>query len=223
MPTTPNYSLPYPTLSDAPNGPAAFQDLAEAVDTQLDAAIGKTLLNAKGDLVVASAADTAARLAVGSNGQVLTADSAAAAGVKWATAASATAGSDYIATSQALASTSYADLATVGPTVTVTVGALGIAIVTLKARARGDLEAYSIAYLSFAVSGANTIAAGQENSAVGGKQAGSTSESIESALTIAVVLTGLTPGSTTFTAKYRTDGTSDSVSFLERKMGVVTF
>jgi hypothetical protein len=50
--------------------------------------IPATLLDAKGDLIVASAADTAARLAVGTNGQVLTADSGEATGVKWATPAS---------------------------------------------------------------------------------------------------------------------------------------
>jgi hypothetical protein len=47
-------------------------------------AIPPTLLDAKGDLIAASAADTAARLAVGSNGDVLTADSSQATGVKWA-------------------------------------------------------------------------------------------------------------------------------------------
>jgi len=48
--------------------------------------ISKTTVNAKGDLLVASADDTVTRVAVGTNGTILTADSTEATGVKWATA-----------------------------------------------------------------------------------------------------------------------------------------
>jgi secreted PhoX family phosphatase len=51
-------------------------------------AIQNAIVDAKGDLIGATAADTPARLAVGTNGQVLTADSTASTGIKWATAAS---------------------------------------------------------------------------------------------------------------------------------------
>lgn len=48
--------------------------------------ISKTIVNAKGDLIAATANDTVTRVAVGANGTILTADSAEAAGVKWAAA-----------------------------------------------------------------------------------------------------------------------------------------
>lgn len=53
-----------------------------------DTAIQPTILNAKGDLIVATAADTPATLAVGSANQVLTVDSTTATGLKWATTSS---------------------------------------------------------------------------------------------------------------------------------------
>lgn len=61
-----------------------------AVTLALDstAVIAPTIVDAKGDLIAATAADTVARLAVGTNGQVLTADSTASTGLKWATASS---------------------------------------------------------------------------------------------------------------------------------------
>jgi hypothetical protein len=52
-----------------------------------DAAIPETVVTAKADLLVASASGVVDNLAVGTNNQVLTADSTATLGVKWATAA----------------------------------------------------------------------------------------------------------------------------------------
>jgi hypothetical protein len=48
-------------------------------------AIQNSIVDAKGDLIAATAADTPARLAVGTNGQFLSADSTAATGLAWAT------------------------------------------------------------------------------------------------------------------------------------------
>ena len=54
--------------------------------TTADAALPKSTVTTKGDLLAATASATIARVAVGTNGQVLTADSTIATGVKWATA-----------------------------------------------------------------------------------------------------------------------------------------
>jgi hypothetical protein len=75
-------------------GGTTGQILSKASNTDLDYtwvttddanAIQNTIVDAKGDLIGATAADTPARLAVGTNGQVLTADSTAATGLAWAT------------------------------------------------------------------------------------------------------------------------------------------
>lgn len=59
--------------------------LTSAVQTQLDARVFKSTYTAKGSLLVATAANTPANLAVGSDGQVLLADSTQSTGTKWAT------------------------------------------------------------------------------------------------------------------------------------------
>lgn len=70
-------------------GGTTGQVLAKASNTDLDyswVAIDPLLiLDAKGDLITATAADTPARLPVGANGTVLTADSSQGTGLRWAT------------------------------------------------------------------------------------------------------------------------------------------
>jgi hypothetical protein len=90
MPTTTNYGWTTPADTDlVKDGAAAIRTLGSSIDTtlktQIDAQIPDSLLTTKGDIIAASGASTPARLAVGSDGQVLTADAASASGVKWAT------------------------------------------------------------------------------------------------------------------------------------------
>lgn len=89
---TSNYSFQMPTASDLVTDlPADFEIFGQAVDTQMktnaDAATQKATLTTKGDIYAATGASTPARLAVGANNTVLTADSTAATGIKWASAA----------------------------------------------------------------------------------------------------------------------------------------
>jgi len=118
MATTTNFGWETPDDTDlVKDGALAMRTLGNAIDTSLvdlkggttgqvlsktsntdmdftwvtsdDAnAIQNAIVDAKGDLITATAADTPARLAVGTNGQVLTADSTTATGLKWASASS---------------------------------------------------------------------------------------------------------------------------------------
>lgn len=115
---TPNFNWPVPTSTDlVKDGATAIEALGDSIDASLvdlkggttgqvlakasgtdmdfawvaqddSNAIQNSIVDAKGDLIAATAADTPARLAVGTNGQVLTADSTAATGLAWATASS---------------------------------------------------------------------------------------------------------------------------------------
>ena len=109
MPTTTNFGWTTPADTDlVKDGAAAIRTLGNGIDTSfLDLKGGTTgqvlakasntdldftwssvdpltILDAKGDLITATAADTPARLAVGTNGQILQADSTTATGLRWA-------------------------------------------------------------------------------------------------------------------------------------------
>lgn len=92
MPTTTNYGWTTPADTDlVKDGAAAIRTLGSSIDTTVfnnaNAAIAKTIVDAKGDIIAATAADTVSRLAVGANDTVLTADSSTATGLKWAAVA----------------------------------------------------------------------------------------------------------------------------------------
>lgn len=92
MANTTNYNWETPDDTDlVKDGAAAIRTLGSSIDstvfTNASNAINKTIVDAKGDLIAATAADTVARLAVGTNGTVLTADSSTATGLRWGTVA----------------------------------------------------------------------------------------------------------------------------------------
>jgi len=66
-----------------------FTDIESFINTT-PGVVQKDIVDAKGDIIVATGSDAVTRLAVGSNTYVLTADSSEASGVKWAAATSGT-------------------------------------------------------------------------------------------------------------------------------------
>jgi hypothetical protein len=95
MATTTNYGWTTPNDTDlVKDGAAAIRTLGSSVDStvySLDQDNVKiTEFVAKGDLLGASAENTPARLGVGANGTVLTADSVETTGLKWVTPSAST-------------------------------------------------------------------------------------------------------------------------------------
>ena len=110
-------------------------------------------------------------------------------------------------------STSYTNLTTTGPAVTVTVPASGRVLVMLSVKAWNSI-ANEGNYMAHAMSGANTSSGSDAFLRASGPSttdAGMTSSIYE--------VGGLTPGSTTFTAKYRVGGGTGS--FAARRIVVI--
>jgi hypothetical protein len=188
-PTT-NYGFVLPTSTDLVTDlPADFDVALQGVDTRLKALQPGTTL---GDLAYSSAtANTNTRLAIGSTGNVLTVSG----GVPvWAAPGSASPASAGARTSsfQTTTSTSYTDLATAGPAVTLTTGTKVLIIVSANAS-----NSSGVSLADFAVSGATTRAATDDTCLL-------VPSGVNIAASQATFLT-VTAGSNTFTAKYRTN------------------
>jgi hypothetical protein len=118
MPNTTNYGWQTPSDSDlVKDGASAIRTLGSSIDTTVfnnaSAGIPKTIVDAKGDLIAGTASDTVARLAVGTNDQILMADSTAATGMKWATPAAPSAGANWSLLNSGGTSLSGSDLVTI--------------------------------------------------------------------------------------------------------------
>lgn len=84
MATSPIYNWPEPDNTDlVKNGALAIRTLGNAIDTTMATMVPKTIVDAKGDLIAGTAADTAARLAVGNNGETIVADSSTSTGLRY--------------------------------------------------------------------------------------------------------------------------------------------
>jgi hypothetical protein len=84
MALSPIYNWPEPdNTSLVKNGAQAMRDLGNAIDTTMGTMVAKTVVDAKGDLIAGTAADTVNRLAVGNNGETLVADSSTSTGLRY--------------------------------------------------------------------------------------------------------------------------------------------
>jgi hypothetical protein len=114
-----------------------------------------------------------------------------------------------VLTSESTTSSSFADLATVGPAATVTVGPSGMVLVGWNCQfGTGTISGE----MAVALSGANTLAANDNWALYNGSTAGN-----GHGMGRTYVFTGLTPGSTTFKAKYKSNS-GGTYSFLRRSL-----
>lgn len=180
-------------------------------------AIQNSIMDAKGDLIGATAADTPARLAVGTNGQVLTADSTAATGLAWATPAttSFTSNTNFVATAETTSSTTFTGLTTAQSFSLVT-GTK--ALVIIGCMSENNSAAACTLYAGFAISGATTRAA-TEDTALSIRSNQSTVFGV--AASQVIFATGLTAGTNTFTMQFKMGAGGNPGRWFNRSITVI--
>lgn len=117
-----------------------------------------------------------------------------------------------VTTAQTTSSTSYTDLSTSGPAVTVTTGT--IALVAWASAIQND-TAGGASYMSVAISGATSLSAADSFALLFESEGANQIARIGMFQTF----TGLTAGSNTFTAKYRV--TAGTATYTFRRMSVI--
>ncbi len=119
-----------------------------------------------------------------------------------------------VSTAETTTSTSYTDLATAGPAVTVTTGTQALVIITSVIHVN---TAGSIGFMGYAVSGATTIAASDTDSLFY-ESPNASGDRVRASV---VILETVTAGSNTFTAKYRVN--ANTGTFQLRTIAVIPF
>jgi len=216
MATTTNYGWTTPDdTALVKDGASAIRTLGSSVDTTVKALNPGTTA---GDLDYYTAATTKARIAKGTAGQVFTMNSGATA-PEWAAApaASFTSSTANTSTTQTTTSATYTDLATV-TSVTLTTGTKALVIVTVAGNIT-SADPARLAIASYAVSGATTIAASDQQSVAFGQFNNAGIYTGQGSLVY--FQTGLTAGSNTFTIKYKNSGGGATASFANRTITVV--
>jgi hypothetical protein len=109
-----------------------------------------------------------------------------------------------ILTNESTSSSSYTDLATTGPSVTVDTGTTALVIISAQLVGAGG------GFVSVAVSGATTIAASDDQMLFGANIG---------PVSALAIISGLNAGLNTFTLRYKS--ASGSMSFLRRRIAVI--
>jgi hypothetical protein len=176
----------------------------------------ESIFTTKGDIVAATAPNTAARVGVGTNGQVLTANSASAAGVAWTTISSAPKIAQVVTTTTAssttTSSTSFIDATGFSVTITPTLSSSKVLILCdfntqvgglMGANAGGAL---TFSYYSLA-RGASTI---YDSASVGffSSSAGSNDVTLVDRASLMYVDSPNTTSATTYKLQFRSNGSA---------------